>query len=146
MCYNMIDFILIVLNFLGPFLMSSKIGRYIMCIHIIILLLVLFYWLFAHRDETWLSKHICLCINFKGVYIKHVNALLVKTSEALLQMKWLLGTRWSVLRVIYHFMELDGSLHSCDEHKVRMEFHTMGNIWGNLDLWRWKGYRCTESR
>lgn len=54
--------------------------------------------------------------------------LLVKISQAMLQMKWLLGTRWSVLWVIYHFMELDGPSHSRDEHEVRMEFPTMGNI------------------
>lgn len=31
----MTDFVLIVLNFLGSFLMSSKIGRYIMYIYVI---------------------------------------------------------------------------------------------------------------
>ena len=69
--------------------------------------------------------------------------LLVKTSEALLQMKWLLGTRWSVLRVIYHFTDLDGSLHSRDEHEVRMEFHTMGI---SEETWTCEDEKATDAQ
>lgn len=61
------------------------------------------------------------------VYKKHVNVLLVKISQALSQVKWLLGTKY-LLWVIYHFKELDGPPHSQDEHEVRMEFHTVVNI------------------
>lgn len=64
--------------------------------------------------------------------------LLVKISQAVLQMKWLLGTRWSVLWVIYHFMELDGPSHSRDEHEVRNGVSHNGKYLRKLGLVKMK--------
>lgn len=120
MCYYITDFNLIALKYLGPF-PTLRLEGTSLYIHIITLLLVLFCWLLCQQRWNISSNHTRLA-QILAVYKKQVNVLLLRTSQAVPQMKRLLGVRCSVLRVMHHLMESGGTSYSRMSTKLERRF------------------------
>lgn len=84
------------LNYLGPF-PTSRLGGTSLYIHIINFITGFILLVTLPAEMKHMIKQPCMFYtNFSRVYKRQVNVLLLlKTSQALLQMEWLLGMRWS---------------------------------------------------